>query len=382
MADNGNINEMKAKTILRKAKKIDSWFLSRYNMNIYRGCQHACVYCDGRNEKYQVEGDFGKSVTIKINASELLEAELGKYFENSRKRPDIIMVGGGVGDSYQPVDKDYQLTKNILTILEKHAIPIHILTKSNLILRDMNIIKKINNTKAIVSMSFSSVDDELSELLEPGVASPSERLAVLQEFKNAGISCGMYLMPTIPYITDSPEKIEECFQKASQLDLDFIVYAGLTLKEGRQKQFFYNFLEQYYPELIDQYDDLYQEGNEWGSPNQDYSESFGHFLLTLSQKYKMPLRLPIDLVNDYLSPKDQVIATLDQIDYLRKIRGQKSSFGYTAYNIPKLKEDMYQLKYCLESIKGVGPVTERIILEILNKGNSSYYDKLLRSWSN
>ncbi|MCF7886701.1 MAG: radical SAM protein [Candidatus Marinimicrobia bacterium] len=379
MNGNLNITEIEAKSILRKMNKIDSWFLCVSGMNIYRGCEHACVYCDGRTEKYQVAGEFGEEITVKRNAAELLQEELQKYSNKS----GLIMIGGGVGDSYQPAEKDYKLTRQILEIIKAHKLPIHILTKSTLVLRDIDIIKELNAaTKVIVSMSFSSVDDELSELLEPGVAPPSARLAALQEFKNAGISCGMYLMPTIPYITDTPQKIEECFQKASQLDLDFIVYTGLTLKEGRQKQFFYKFLERHYPELIDQYDDLYQEGNKWGSPNQDYSESFGHFLLTLSQKYKMPLRLPIDLVSPYLTPKDQVIATLDQIDYLRKIRGQKSSFGYTAYNISKLKEDMYQLRYCLESIKGVGPVTERIILEILNKGNSSYYDKLLRSWSN
>ena len=373
-----DIKEIESKTLLSKSRKIDSWFLSKFSMNIYRGCQHACVYCDGRSEKYQVEGQFGKNVTVKTNASELLQQELEKQFQKNQSKPGFIMIGGGVGDSYQPIEKDYQLTRKILTIINKYQIPIHILTKSTLIQRDIEIIKSINNQKAIVSMSFSSVDDKISKLFEPGVPPPSQRLAVLKNFKEAGLICGMYLMPTIPYITDTPGKIESCFKKAGQIGLDFIVYAGLTLKEGRQKQFFYNFLEQNFPDLIEDYDELYDNSDKWGAPDSDYMGSYGRYLLSLSRKYKIPIRLPLDLVSDFITPKDQVIATLEQIDYLRKMMGQKSSFGYTANNISRIKEDLYQVRHCLQTIKGVGPVTERIIQDILNTGNSSYYEKLLR----
>lgn len=376
---NIRINEIQSKTLLRHWKKMDSWFLSKYGMNIYRGCEHACVYCDGRTEKYQVEGNFGRSVTVKTNAPDLISTELQKHFTSNSNNPGLIMVGGGVGDSYQPVEKEYKITRKILKKLLSFELPVHILTKSTLILRDLDILKKINRKKAIVSMSFSSVDDKISKLLEPGVPPPSARLAALKKLKNEGLSCGMYLMPTIPYISDTPEKIEECFKAARKVKLDFLVYAGLTLKKGRQKQFFYQFLQKQYPQLIDDYDDLYQEENQWGSPKHAYIRSYSGFLLKLARKYKIPLRMPIDLVSEYISPKDQVIATLEQIDYLRKMQGQKSTFGYTANNISKLKEELYQLRYCLQTIKGVGPVTERIILEILNKGTSSYYNNLL--WS-
>ncbi len=373
-----DVREIKAKTLLNESRKIDSWFLSKYNMNIYRGCQHACVYCDGRSEKYQVQGDFGKSVTVKINAPELLHHELDEKLSNNQKKSGFILIGGGVGDSYQPVEKDYQLTRKILSIINGYQIPIHILTKSTLIERDLDLIQSINQQKAIVSMSFSSVDDELSKLLEPGVAPPSERLRVLEKFKNSGISCGMYLMPTIPYITDTPAKIEDCFKKASQIGLDFIVYAGLTLKEGRQKQYFYDFLDKHFPDHIEDYDELYAESDKWGAPDSKYTGSYNQFLISLSRKYNIPIRLPIDFVSKFIPLKDQVIATLEQIDYLRKMRGQKSSFGYTAYNLSKIKEDIYQIRYCLQSIKGIGPVTERIIKDIINNGKSLYYDNLLR----
>jgi len=135
-------------------------------------------------------------------------------------------------------------------------------------------------------------------------------------------------------------------------------------------------LNKNFPEVIDYYDDIYQD-NKWGAPIDEYKKSYGQYLLTLSRKYKIPIRLPLSLVSDIITPKDQVVATLEQIDYLRKSNGQKSGFGYTAYNISRLKEDIYQLRYCLQSIKGVGPVTERIILDILKNGSSEYYEKLL-----
>src|SRR6056297_240071 len=132
-----DVREIKAKTLLNESRKIDSWFLSKYNMNIYRGCQHACVYCDGRSEKYQVQGDFGKSVTVKINAPELLHHELDEKLSNNQKKSGFILIGDGVGDIYQPVEKDYQLTRKILSIINGYQIPIHILTKSTLIERDL-----------------------------------------------------------------------------------------------------------------------------------------------------------------------------------------------------------------------------------------------------
>ena len=371
------INEVRAKTLLRKSKKIDSWFLSCSGMNIYRGCQHACVYCDGRTEKYQVKGEFGSAVTVKINASHLLAGELDNWTDSSHFSPGFIFVGGGVGDSYQQIEKEYKLTRKILNIIKEYNLPIHILTKSPLILRDLDLIKEIHEkSRAIVSMSFSSVDDRISKLLEPGVASPSERLDTLEKFKNKNIPCGMYLMPTIPYITDTPRLIEKAFQSAQRRGFNFLVYAGLTLKKGRQKQFFYDFLNKNFPEVIDCYDDIYQD-NKWGAPIDEYKKSYGQYLLSLSRKYKIPIRLPISLVSDIITPKDQVVTTLEQIDYLRKMKGQKSGFGYTAYNISRLEEDIYQLRYCLQSIKGVGPVTERIILDILKNGSSEYYEKLL-----
>lgn len=172
-----SIKEVKAKSILRKHKKIESWFISHYGMNLYRGCTHNCVYCDGRAEGYYVDGEFGKDVVVKVNAIDILQRELSPKRKRTPFKRSFIMVGGGVGDSYQPIEKEYQLTRKALQLINQYNFPVHMLTKSTLIKRDIDILKKINEKyRVIVSFSFSSVDDKISAVFEPGVPSPTERL--------------------------------------------------------------------------------------------------------------------------------------------------------------------------------------------------------------
>ena len=157
-----SIRELEAKSILRKRKKIDSWFLSHYGMNLYRGCAHNCAYCDGRSEKYRVNGDFGAEITAKVNAPELLQKSLDPRGKRKPFPNGYIMLGGGIGDSYQPCEEKLGLTRKTLKVLAQHSFPIHILTKSCLVERDLDLIREINaRSRAIVSMSFSSVDDQL-----------------------------------------------------------------------------------------------------------------------------------------------------------------------------------------------------------------------------
>ena len=119
-----NIREINAKSILRKHKKIDSWFLSRYGMNLYRGCTHSCVYCDGRSEKYNVEGEFGSEVEVKINAIDVLKRELDPKRKKVPIKKGYVMVGGGVGDSYQEIEKKYELTRKTLILLYEKDFPV------------------------------------------------------------------------------------------------------------------------------------------------------------------------------------------------------------------------------------------------------------------
>jgi DNA repair photolyase len=372
-----NIREIEAKSILRKHKKIDSWFISRYGMNLYRGCIHNCIYCDGRSEGYYVDGKFGEDIAVKINAMEILRRELDPKRKLAPFKRSFIMIGGGVGDSYQPVEEKYQLSRRALKLVHEYNFPVHVLTKSTLIKRDIDILKKINKkNRTIVSFSFSSVDDKISAVFEPGVPPPSERLKTLTFFKNKGIACGMFLLPVIPFITDTPELMEETIRKASEANLDFIIFGGVTLKEGRQKDYFSKTLKKCYPELIVEYENIYQK-NKWGEATGEYYHSINLTFNDIIKKHKIPPRIPLAFYKDILEENDLVVVVLEHIDYLLKLKGRTSPYGYAAYSISQLKEPLSSIKRELKRINGVGKVIEKIILEILKTGSSSYYKKLL-----
>ncbi len=347
-------------------------------MNFYRGCTHNCVYCDGRSEDYYVKGNFGEDVEVKTNAIEILEKEIKKdnNFKGDFKK-GYIMLGGGVGDSYQPAEKEYMLTRKALELFEEYNCPIHILTKSTLIERDLGILKKINEkTKVIVSMSFSSVDETISSIFEPNVPSPKERLNLLSKFKKEGISCGMFLLPVIPFVTDKPFLIDKAIKKAS--DLDFVIFGGMTLKDGHQKKYFMNVLEENYPDLIQNYENIYK-GDKWGNATQEYYDSINDSFSFILRKYHVNKRIPSKLFHKFLEENDLVSVILDQIDYLLKLKREKSPYGYAAYSISQLDKPLSTMKFNLRNIKGVGQVTEKIIWEILNTGTCKYYERLLKS---
>ncbi len=372
------VKEIKAKSVLRKSKKVDSWFLIKYGMNLYRGCAHNCVYCDGRSEGYYVNENFGEEVSVKINAIDILKEELDSKRKKIPLKHYFAGLSGGVGDCYQPLERKYELTRQVLELLYDKGFPVHILTKSTLIERDIDLIKKINEqNRAIVSFSFSSVNDKISSFFEPGVPSPGERLKTLAKFKKEGIACGMYLMPVIPFITDTPKIMEEAIKKAKETELDFIVFAGMTLKEGNQKEYFIKKLEEKFPELLPHYENIYQK-NKWGAPTDEYYNSINRTFNLLSKKYKIPRRIPANLYRDILHKNDLVVVILEQLDYLAKLEEKHSPYGYAAYSISKIKEPLSGIKENLQSIKGVGKVTESIIKEILKTGTSSYYEKMLR----
>ena len=371
-------HQLQAKSLIRRHRKIDSWFISKYGMNLYQGCRHNCAYCDGRDEKYGVNGIFGNDVSVKINAVELLRQEMNlkrrqKFYQNG-----FIMVGGGVGDSYQPIEKEYELTRKTLAFLESVHLPIHILTKSTLIERDINLLKRIDDkSKALISFSFSSTNDEISKIFEPGVPLPSDRLRTIKKLKHNGFSCGMYLLPVIPFITDTEKIMRKTIEDAYQAGVDYIIFGGMTLKSGRQKDYFYNKIDKFYPDLLPSYEMIYTD-DKWGNATKEYYQSIDETFQTIMNQYSIPKRIPPVLFKDIVSENDLVVIILDQLHYLVSLQGKKSPYGFAAYNISKLDRNLSSMKNKLQSIKGVGQVTERIILEILETGTSTYYEKLLR----
>ena len=207
-------------------------------MNIYRGCTHGCIYCDSRSKCYQFTHDF-EDIEVKQNAPELLEAALKK----KRKR---CMIGtGAMGDPYISLEKELQLTRRCLEIIDRYNFGIALQTKSDLILRDFDILTHINQkTKAVVQMTLTTADDTLCKKIEPGVCPTSRRFEVLQACHDAGIPTVVWFCPLLPFINDTKENIEGIVDYCVRAKVHAIICfgIGLTLREGN-REYFYDALD-------------------------------------------------------------------------------------------------------------------------------------------
>jgi DNA repair photolyase len=371
------VREIQAKTILRKQRRVDSWFVSAAGMNLYRGCAHDCAYCDGRAEKYRVEGEFGRDVAAKINAPELLRREL----DPRRKRIPLdrayILLGGGVGDSYQPAEARLELARAALLEIERRSLPVHVLTKSTLAERDFDIVERIaGKAQAIVSTSLSSADDDVSAIFEPGCAPPSERLAMLARARSRGIATGVYLMPALPLITDTEDVLASTISAIARAGVGFVLFGGMTLKDGRQKRHLLALLEQRYPELVAPYRRLYT-GDRWGNANPDYYEKVNQLFGRLAREQGIPRRMPSRLFRDILGDEDRVAVVLENLDYLCRLEDRPSPFRGAARSIRALEQPLAAMRGRLRDLPGVGPFTEKLIEEILDTGSCAYHEELL-----
>ena len=216
--------------------------LTPRSMNIYRGCSHGCIYCDSRSKSYQFTHDF-EDIEVKQNAPELLEQALQK----KRKR---CMIGtGSMGDPYIPIEKELGLMRRCLEIIERYNFGATLITKSDLVLRDLDILTRINNkTKAVVQMTLTTADDELCRKIEPGVCPTSRRFEVLSACRDAGIPTVVWFSPLLPFINDTKENVEGivdyCVRAGVHAILCFGI--GLTLREGN-REYFYAALDKNFP---------------------------------------------------------------------------------------------------------------------------------------
>ena len=203
-------------------------------MNIYRGCSHGCIYCDSRSKCYQFNHNF-EDIEVKQNAAELLETALKK----KRKR---CMIGtGSMGDPYIPIEKELCLTRRCLEIIDRHNFGIAIQTKSDLILRDLDILSKINNkTKAVVQITLTTADEEICKIIEPGVCPTSRRFEVLKACHEAGIPTVVWFSPLLPFINDTKENIDGIIDYCVRAKVKAIICfgIGLTLREGNREYFY------------------------------------------------------------------------------------------------------------------------------------------------
>ncbi len=245
---------IKTKTILSNVKGKDDWFGLKYNMNLYRGCMHRCIYCDSRSECYRVD-NFDTEIEVKENAITLLKKEIVK------KRVIGTIGFGSMNDPYMPIEKKYQLVKQALEIIHLYKFPIHIITKSNLVLRDIDIISEINkvSTYAAISFSTSTVDDDLAKKVEPFASSPTKRLEAMGILSELGITTGLIMMPILPFLQDNEKNILDIVTKAKEYGASYIIPSfGVTLRD-RQKEYYYNELDKSFPGIREKYENQFKK---------------------------------------------------------------------------------------------------------------------------
>lgn len=241
------LKEIESKSILIKAKDPSSWFGVNYYMNIYRGCMHGCIYCDSRSDCYHVE-NFDQDIAIKKNAIELLRKEL------SNKKEKGLIGFGSMSDAYIPLEKDYQMTRKALEVIKEFKYPVFILTKSNLILRDLDLLMAINEENyACITFTITCYQDELAKIIEPKAPLPSERFKAMKILSDAGIKVGVMLAPILPFIEDNEDNIKNIIEMAKQNGASFVFPTfGVTLRD-KQRDYYYQKLDKYFPNMKDKY---------------------------------------------------------------------------------------------------------------------------------
>ena len=237
---------IKAKTILSKVKYGNEWYGIDYNMNLYRGCSHGCIYCDSRSNCYHIE-NFDL-VRGKENALYILEQEL------SKKRKKGIIGIGSMSDTYNPLEKEYEQTRGALKLISKYGFGVSIDTKSDLILRDIDLLKEINSkNNVIIKFTITTPNDELSKIIEPNVYISSKRLQAIKILSDNGIFTGIMMNPMLPFITDKEEDIRYLVKLAYQNGAKFIhTYMGMTLRENQREYYFYK-LDQHFIGIKEKY---------------------------------------------------------------------------------------------------------------------------------
>lgn len=256
------------KSILNKHKKRDSWFLDDYSINPYQGCGFNCTYCYVHGSKYGE--NLAEKIVIKKDAADILDRQLNT---RAKKNEFGFIAVGSATDAYMQVEEELGLTREFLKIILKHRFPVLISTKSELIKRDFDLLKQIDETAilpedlqrnpgrgVILSFSFSTLDETLARQIESGAPAPQKRLYTLKLCSDTGFLCGVNAMPLLPFITDTDEEIEKIIASAKRYGANFILVGGLTLfgnDERDSKQLVFKFLRNHYPYLIEKYQAMY-----------------------------------------------------------------------------------------------------------------------------
>ena len=237
---------------------------SNNGMNIYRGCTHGCIYCDSRSKCYGLTHEF-EDIEVKINAPQLLE----KALKSKRKK---CMIGtGAMCDPYLHIEENLKLTRKCLELIDQYEYGVAVQTKSTRVLRDMDLLKSINDkTKAVVQMTMTTYDETLCKILEPNVSTTKERFETLLQFKEAGIPTVVWLTPILPLINDTEENIRGILEYCVEAGVKGIICFGMgvTLRDGN-REYFYKALDKHFPGIKNKYIRTYGNAYDIPSPNNE-----------------------------------------------------------------------------------------------------------------
>lgn len=241
---------IEAKQLLIKNKNPKDWFGFDYTLNLYKGCNHGCIYCDSRSQCYRI--DNFDQVRAKKDAITILNKEL-----RNKKKKGIVGLGS-MSDPYNSFEKEEKLTLETLKLLNYYGFGVGIHTKSNLILRDIELLKSIHkNNQAVVNVTITTANDEIASKIEPNACSSTERFEIVKQCKEAGLICGITMTPVLPYITDDLDDLKLFVKKAIECKADYILtYMSVTLREN-QRDYYYSKLDEHFPGLSFTYKRVY-----------------------------------------------------------------------------------------------------------------------------
>ncbi len=321
------------KRAIKKEKFANPFTLGKYSLAPYMACEHGCLYCDGRAERYYVQGDFAKDIVVRKNLPDLFETEFPKLREKG-----IIAIGSGITDPYQPIEGKEKIVQKLAKTIEKNAFPATVLTKSSLILRDLDIWKKVNEkSRFILLISLTFSDDKMRQIFEPRASSVEERLNVIQKFKENNIPVGVLAMPFLPYISDTQENVNALYESLNTLGVDFIIPGGLTLRPGRQKELFLDIINKQFPKRQNDIKQIYSENRPSGSPGSSYYSKFGQEISQIEAAFNIPNVAPHRLYQGVMPKYDEIFILLSHMKDLYMKRGvdveplNKAIGGYTSW---------------------------------------------------
>jgi len=327
------------KSIKKNTLLMDYYFMGKYHFSPYMACQHGCKYCDGRCEKYYVEGDFEKDIVIRENIATLLEKKLPTYREKG-----TILIGSGISDPYQPVETKEKLMIKCLSHIVDTKFSVSVMTKSSLALRDIDLYDAINKkTRALLMVSLVYSSDKDRKIMEPSASSVQARLDMIKQFKERKIPVCVLAMPLLPLISDDIESVIKLFDLLKTLDVDVIMPGGLTLRPGKQKDLYLDIIDKHYPKLLKKYQTIYRGNYPSGSPENYYMAKIMPPIYQALKERAIPSYLPHKIYKG-------CYPAYDEIFFL--IKHMKQLYKYSSIPIEPLKKaDAYYSKWLLDHKK-------------------------------